>query len=65
MKPKWLKVASRAQKMCILYIFRSLVHSLVPKDNILTTFYTVFCRCQHKRTENLDHVGVLLNVTGL
>ena len=38
MTPKWLKLASPAQKNCTLCTFRSLVHSLHPKDNLFKTY---------------------------
>ena len=34
MRPKWLKLASFAQKIFTLYTFSVLVYSLLPRDNL-------------------------------
>ena len=34
MRPKWLKRAGLAQKICTLYTVSSLVHPLYPNDNL-------------------------------
>ena len=39
MRPKWLKLASLAQKTCTLYIFGSLVYSLLPKSNLFKNIF--------------------------
>ena len=39
MRPKWLMVASLVQKICTLYTFVSLLHSLLPN---ITFFENIF-----------------------
>ena len=40
MRPKWLMVASLVQKICTLYTFVSLLHSLLPNITFLRTYLT-------------------------
>ena len=39
MRPKWPKLASLAKIICTLRSFSSLVHSLLPKDNLFKIIF--------------------------
>ena len=39
MRPKWPKLASLAQKSCLIYTFSSLMYSLLPNDNRVKSIF--------------------------
>ena len=53
MRLKWLELASLAHEICTLYIFSSMVHSLLPKRHLYKKILYIWTILSYNKIDNI------------